>query len=107
MATTTGNIFVLKTKTRCVLKPARKVKLVIEVAHLRTITSMDRNQISKLIAYSNGVYHVVANEKYIHSAGAIKDSWSGQALVMRADSSLSLQSSGYMEHLIYYHLLSV
>lgn len=64
---------------------------------------MDRSQISKLIPGSNAVFllHVVVDEK------SIKDSWSGQALVMRANSCLSLQSSGYMEHLIYYHLLSV
>lgn len=57
----------LKTETRCVLKPARKVKLVFEVAHLRTITSMDGNQISKLIAYSNGVYpNTCCGKREIH-----------------------------------------
>lgn len=84
-----------------------------EVVHFRAVTSLDLSQISKLIARSNCVFpshrhsRVVAKEKYIRTAEAIKDSWSGQALVMRANSSLSLQSSGYMEHLIYYHLLSV
>lgn len=84
---------------------------MFEVAHLRTITSVALNEKCQFIAQSDGVFptisiQVMLNKKYIRSAGAIKDSWSGQALVMRANSSLSLQSSGYMEHLIYYHLLS-
>lgn len=72
-------------------KPTEKVKLFVLELHPQV---SDLNHISKLTAPPTvPIYMLWLHQEHVCSAGGIKDSWSGQALVMRANSSLSLKKA--------------